>query len=481
MRSGESSSREHPVPPGDADPPSTPFAELDDSEITRFQYKVMLVSGMGFFCDAYDLFVIGVVVALLRDQWGLSTGQIALLNSVTLAASALGALGFGWIADVVGRKKVYGFEVIVLAIGAIASACSPNLTFLLAARIVLGVGIGGDYPVSATIMSEYSGRRTRGRMVGLVFTMQGAGLVTGPLLASILLASHVPHELTWRILLAFGAVPAMAVFYLRRQIHETPRFARATGDLNEARAAIAAATGKPGAITVSSAISSQRGARLRDLKVLVKNRRLLAWLIGTTTTWALLGFSYYGNTISSPAVLSAIDPTNSLLENILLQLAIFTVFALPGYWLAVRFLDRLGRKRIQSMGFFIMAIVFLSIGLIPRIAETAGPFVLLFGVTYLFSEFGPNTTTFVIPSEIFPVHVRATADGISAAAGKVGAFLGAFLFPVILASSLGLRGAEVICGVVCIVGLGLTSVLLPEPKGLALEQIERIAWSHPPS
>ena len=220
------------------------FAALDDSKITRFQYKIMFISGMGFFTDAYDLFIIGIVVALLKPQWHLSTGQVSLLNSATLAASALGAVIFGRVADILGRKKIYGYEVLILAIGAIAAAFSPNYTFLLVSRVVLGIGIGGDYPVSATIMSEYSAKRSRGKMVGLVFAMQGAGLVVGPLIAALLLSTHVPNGDIWRVLLGMGAVPGLAVFYLRRQIHETPRFAHAGGDLDEAQAAIAAATGQ---------------------------------------------------------------------------------------------------------------------------------------------------------------------------------------------------------------------------------------------
>src|SRR5580693_1257449 len=198
------------------------FDSLDDAKINRFQLKIMFVSGMGFFTDAYDLFVIGIVVALLKTQWNLSTGQVSWLNSATLLASAVGAIVFGRVADILGRKKIYGYEVLILAIGAIASAFSPNYTFLLVSRIILGIGIGGDYPVSATIMSEYSSKATRGKMVGLVFSMQGAGLVVGPLIAAILLASGASNNLTWRLLLGFGAIPGLAVFYLRRQIHETP-------------------------------------------------------------------------------------------------------------------------------------------------------------------------------------------------------------------------------------------------------------------
>jgi MFS family permease len=206
----------------------------------------MFVSGMGFFTEAYDLFVIGIVVSLLKTQWVMSTNQVSWLNSATLLASAVGAIVFGRVADMLGRKRIYGYEVLILAAGALASAFSPNYTFLLICRIILGIGIGGDYPVSATIMSEYSGKQSRGRMVGLVFAMQGAGLLVGPLLASILLASGLSNNITWRLLLGLGTIPGLAVFYLRRQIHETPRFAMAGGAADEAQAAIAAATGGSG-------------------------------------------------------------------------------------------------------------------------------------------------------------------------------------------------------------------------------------------
>ena len=132
---------------------------------------------------------------------------MSLLNSVTLLASAVGAIIFGRIADILGRKRIYGYEVLILAIAALASAFAPNYVFLLVCRAILGIGIGGDYPVSATIMSEYSGKKSRGRMVGLVFAMQGAGLIVGPLIASILLASGISNDYAWRILLGVRRDP----------------------------------------------------------------------------------------------------------------------------------------------------------------------------------------------------------------------------------------------------------------------------------
>jgi PHS family inorganic phosphate transporter-like MFS transporter len=454
------------------------FDTLDDAKINRFQLKIMFVSGMGFFTDAYDLFVIGIVVALLKTEWSLSTSQVSWLNSATLLASAVGAIVFGRIADILGRKKIYGYEVLILAIGALASAFAPNYTFLLICRVILGIGIGGDYPVSATIMSEYSGKQTRGRMVGLVFAMQGAGLIIGPLVASILLGSGISNDYIWRILLALGAIPGLAVFYLRRQIHETPRFAAAGGAHEEAAAAIGAATGSAPAPR-SAAESKARNPQsvLGGFMILARSRRMMLWLIGTAGCWALLDFCYYGNTISTPEILKLLNPHASLLHNTLVQLGIFAVFAVPGYIVAILLLDKTGRRSIQILGFGMMALMFLLIGIIPSATTVAFQFILLYGISYFFTEFGPNTTTFIYPAEIFPVEVRTTGHGISAGAGKMGAFAGAFLFPDMLASSLGVRGAEIVAGVVAVAGMLLTIAVLPEPKGKTLEELSADAYA----
>jgi MFS transporter, PHS family, inorganic phosphate transporter len=118
---------------------------------------------------------------------------VGLVTSTALLASAVGAILFGRVADMLGRKRIYGYEVLVLAVGAIASAFSPDIWWLIGFRIILGVGIGGDYPVSAILMSEFAGKKSRGMMVSLVFAMQAAGLVVGPLLASAFLASPTRH------------------------------------------------------------------------------------------------------------------------------------------------------------------------------------------------------------------------------------------------------------------------------------------------
>src|SRR4051812_47860801 len=155
------------------------------------------------------------------------------------------------------------------------------------------------------------------------------------------------------------------------------------------------------------------------------------------------------------------------MQRIALQLGIFVVAAIPGYLLAIARMDRIGHRRLQLLGFAAMAVCFFIIAAVPGMTTTVAPFLIVYGVSYFFTEFGPNVTTFVIPSEVYPVDMRATGHGISAGVGKLGAFIGVFLFPV-LQSSLGLRGTLLLTAGVSALGFALTRVL-PEPSGASLE------------
>ena len=200
------------------------IAALDEASLSRFHLRAVLVSGMGFFTDAYDLFVIGIASTLIAKDWNLSSGQLALLNSTMLFAAFVGALVLGRFADLGGRKRVYWLVAAIMIVAALGSALSPTYWVLIGFRFLLGFGVGGDYPVSAVLMSEYANRKDRGKLVGMVFGTQALGLIVGPLVALALLGAGVSDDLAWRILLGLGAVPAAAVIYLRRKMPESPRY-----------------------------------------------------------------------------------------------------------------------------------------------------------------------------------------------------------------------------------------------------------------
>lgn len=425
-------------------------------------WKILFITGMGFFTDAYDLFVIGIVMSALRPLWHVTQLEDSLVESTALLASAIGALLFGRIADMIGRKRIYGFELLVLAFGAIGCACSPNIWWLLGLRFLLGVGIGGDYPISATIMSEHAPTASRGMAVSLVFAMQAAGLIFSPIFATALLAAHIPHAILWRILVGFGAVPALIIYPLRVKMRESPAFLQASGCDEDQRGRIVR---RPDYDERLHSVSFWDGFHR-----LVANNRLLTRLLGASAAWFLMDFAYYGNTVSSPLVLSALGAESTLTRKTLTQLVIFIVFAAPGYLAAILTIDRLGRKTIQCFGFALMAVSFAAMALIPGIQHMVAPFVVVYGISFFFTEFGPNSTTFVYPSEIFPVRVRSTGHGISAAMGKIGGFLGVFTFPYLMHAH-GLLGAELAAAGVSVLGLLATWALLPETKGISLEEL----------
>src|SRR5579859_5861818 len=326
-------------------------------------------------------------------------------------------------------------------------------------------------------MSEYANRRDRGKMVTMVFSMQALGLIMGPLVALLLLVSGLNHDLVWRIMLALGAVPAFATFYLRRKISETPRYALAMqGDLDGAMRTINAVTRKAQGstetrpIALNKQVSQKNTQRKRPWLSLLFKAPYVRWLIGTAGCWFLLDVAYYGTTISSPLVLKSLNSHATLITNMLYTLLIFVIAALPGYILAIFTIDRLGRKVIQCLGFTLMTLAYALIAFVPKLSTLTLPFLLVYGMSYFFTEFGPNVTTFVYPAEVFPVMIRTTGHGIAAALGNCGAFLGALAFPYLL-TTFHLSGAMGFAAIVSFLGLLLTVFLLPEPNQRSLEEI----------
>jgi MFS family permease len=436
---------------------------LDEAPLSLFHLKAAFTAAMGFFTDAYDLFIIGVALVLIKEEWHLSAVQTSFLGGATLLATLVGALFFGRIADILGRTRVYGLVAGIMALGALATALAPGYLWLVAFRFVLGIGIGGDYPVSAVMASEYANRQRRGLLVSLVFSSQAAGLIVGPVVALALLASGVNHELAWRLMLGLGALPALSVLYLRIKTPESPRYAaQVQGRESEARAAMEKYTQG-----VVRAAATAGGSGHTSLRTFLTDRRSLLLILGTAGSWFLLDYVYYGNTISAPVILRGVAPGANLLQSTAWTLMIFALFAVPGYVFAFLNVDRIGHRRLQWIGFLAMAVCFGLIGFVPGLTHVIVPFLLIYGISYFFTEFGPNVTTFLIPTEVFGVGERTTGHGIAAGVGKLGAFLGVFLFPV-LSSALGLGGVLILCSAVGVAGALLTLVL-PEKSGHSLD------------
>ncbi len=438
---------------------------LNDAPLGLFHFRAVLTAGLGFFTDAYDLFIIGAALSIIKTQWNLSTTEVSWVGSATLIATFFGAFLFGRLADIFGRKKLYGSEALIMTIGAILSAFSPNIWWLIGFRVLMGIGIGGDYPTSAVIMSEFSNTKDRGKTVGMVFSMQALGTIVGPMVAITLIGAGIPDAIAWRLMLGLGAIPALLVIYLRRTLPESPRYlAQVQGRDADAANSIRQYSG--GLVAVEGGSSKVEKLTFGRF---ITNPKYLLMLLGTAGTWFVFDYAYYGNTISTGAILKLVSPHMTLIQTESLSLIIFAVAAVPGYVMAFLSMDRIGHKRLQLIGFFFMGLMFLLIGVVPNVATSIVPFMILYGLSYFFAEFGPNTTTFVMAAELFPVSMRTTGHGMSAGIAKIGAFLGVFIFPI-LSSKLGLTGTLDITFGFALVGMLLTLVL-PEPAGKSMESL----------
>jgi len=459
---------------------------LDKGRTTRFHVKTIFTAGMGFFTDAYDLFVTSTALPIIMVFFGITNSnnifgvskvwifpaasfEEGLIGSMALFGAFVGALVFGRIADIYGRKYIYGLEMSILVVFAIFTAFSVNASMLIAGRFVLGIGIGGDYPVSSTIMSEYSNIKNRGKLVQSVFAMQGFGLLLGAIVG--ILAIHtVPLYYSWRIMLGFGAIPAASVIYLRRKIKETPRYSIQTKhDLKAGSQAISEATGTKieNIDVVESKVSPgpKRGLL-----------RKYSWLLlATAGSWFLFDMAFYGTTINNGTIFKAMGVASGVtlysqvngvaIGNIIISLA----FAIPGYWVAFALLDIVGRKKLQWIGFTVMAVIYFVfaiafVGLKTDIVLFVG----LYGISYFFGNLGPNSTTFILPTELFPTAIRTTAHGISASSGKLGAGTFTLLEPAV-AAFFGITAVfSLLCGF-ALIAIILTLTLIKETKGKSLE------------
>ncbi|OBI35936.1 hypothetical protein A5709_17440 [Mycobacterium sp. E1386] len=439
---------------------------IDDAKLGVFHFKAAATAGAGFFTDSYDLNVIGSVTLLAAPQFHLGSGQISMLTSSTLLAVAVGAMVFGRLGDLFGRRRVYGLEAVLMIIGALVSAFAPNFTVLLVGRLILGVGIGGDYPASGVIITEYANARNRGQLVGMTFLFYVFGQVCAYLVSLLVLAVGVDNDLAWRLILGLGVLPSMLVLYQRRHMPESPRWTAEHGDERQARQDFEKFA-EAGNQTFSAATVSK--VSVSGLRLALTNRKVLITLLGTAGSWFFFNVAVYGNSVSQPLLIKTISPHGSTLSNIALNAVLVVCFSLVGAVAGLFVLDRWPRRRLQIIGFGLCGLAMLLITMVPSLSTAVLPFGIVFGLSLFGIAFGPNYTTMLLAAESYPTAVRSSLHGLSSGVAKVGAFGGALVVPLILASS-GLR-AVTLFAFGCYVAAIATTLLLPEPRGRALDEV----------
>ena len=171
-------------------------------------------------------------------------------------------------------------------------------------------------------------------------------------------------------------------------------------------------------------------------------------LLGVSGAWFILDVTFYGNSLFSGDVLQSMGVAETPLDEAWQSLTL-NLLALPGYLLAVVAMDAVGRWNLQIFGFTMTAIIFAILSLWSRSLEGESIYIVLYALTFLFVDFGPNTTTFVIASTAFPTSARATCAGIAAAAGKIGAVVGGMMFKPILAEDGIKRSSSLVLASLC--------------------------------
>jgi MFS transporter, PHS family, inorganic phosphate transporter len=444
--------------------PADPIEEtLDNAPLSLFHLKAAATAGAGFFTDAYDLNVIGTVILLVKPEFGLSSGQVGLLTSSALLAVAIGAFVFGRLGDLLGRRTVYGLEAAIMVVGALLSAFAPNFTWLLVARFILGIGIGGDYPASSVITTEYANRFNRGRLVSFAFLFFSLGQVAGYLASLLILAVGTPPDLAWRLILGLGALPALLVLWNRRHMPESPRWTlrvaqdreRAQSDLSSfsAKSPLAGAAGK---------------ARVRvRLSEVLTNRAFLITLIGTGGSWFFFNIATYGNAVSQPLLIKGISPSTNNITNVAINAVLVICFALVGALAGLAVVDRVRRTTLQISGLVLCAVSMLLITTIPGLTHDVTLFAAVYGLSLFGTAFGPNYALILLGAECYPTTVRSTAHGLSSCLGKVGGFIGALMIPLVL-SGFGLRTTTLLAGI-CFLLAGVATLVLRDPSRVPLD------------
>lgn len=382
--------------------------------------RIAVALGLGWMLDAFEVQIIGSVIPGIQQEFSLDSRQAVWINVVWFVGIALGALGFGYLADRVGRKRLFVATLIMYSVAAIATAASPTYWVFMTFRFITALGVGGEYSAVTSAIAEFTPARNRGRSNGLVMSFWALGGILASVVSVVVISTF---GLTWRYAMLFGVISAGYGLLARRLVPESPRWLAAHGQLIEADHVVRHITG----------LKSDRGYILTASPTTTRGRLAELWQHHRRALFygMALDFSeaagYYGLfTAMSIFVFSsttgAVPVDDALLPYYFL---IANVGALVGGIAVSYTLDRLGRSPTVTTSYTLAAVSMLGCAL----AASSGsqPAVL---VTFTIGAFFATcawVSAYPTFSELFPTHLRATGIGASVGVGRTGAIIGQVL------------------------------------------------------
>lgn len=423
-------------------------ARLDRLPITRTHVVATLVIGLGLFFDAYENFLASTISAVLQAELTLGRNELALVLGSAFLGQFLGAIFMGRFADRVGRRPAFMINLAVYSFFSLLGAFSPNAIFLVVTRFFAGVGIGAEYALADTYLSDLMPRKVRGRFISWAYTLSFLGVPTVALLARWLVPLSPGGIDGWRILFVLGALGSFAVWLVRRGLPESPRWLELAGRHDEAERIVASMEDEARAAghTLAEPDPAVRPTRRENLpmaalfKAPYLRRTVMLWILS-----ALEVFGYYGFGTLAPQAL--ITKGFDIVES--LGFVAATAVGYPiGSLIAVPVVERVERKWLVIGSALGMALFGVLFGLAGSAA-----LIVVFGVAYTLVSNLFSNAYHVYLSESYPTAVRATAAGAAYSLSKVVTGVMPFvLLPILLD-----HGAGTVFSVVAVV-MGLLAV-----------------------
>tara|TARA_R110002049_G_scaffold97783_1_gene238166 strand:- start:8144 stop:9487 length:1344 start_codon:yes stop_codon:yes gene_type:complete len=437
--------------------------------------KMAAIGALGGFLFGYDTAVISGAIGFMETKFSLTPSLKGWAVSSAIVGCIFGALVAGYIADKIGRKKALIITAILFAISAVGCLVSPDFTFLVIARIIGGVGVGAASMLSPLYISEMAPADKRGALVSLY----QLGIVLGIIIVYVCnyLVAQAGDELWgieygWRYMLGSETIPAFIFMIALFFVPESPRWLAKMGKDSASLEILEQINTKEKALEIHNEIKEALGQEKGKIGELFKKGYRTAIIVGVVLALfsqitGINAIMYY-----APEILkSAGFGVNSALMQTILIGAINAIFT----FVAIKYIDKAGRKKLLLLGVSGMLICLFAIGMLYQFNALSGPWLLIFilGFVACFaSSLGP--IPWVIISEIFPTKTRGIAMSLCVMVLWVGAMLISQFTPVLL-NDLGPAYTFWLFMINAVFLLIFTYKMIPETKGRTLEEIE-MSW-----